>query len=552
MISIPLHIDEIDDFEFVSERQKNYSFAFRKLYAVFGNKNKKDATEFIQEKFNLNDIEARSLYSDVQMKVSQTITNNENKLADIKEIEKEIKKLSKKKDKTKKENRVFFGLRKKLAAKQDSISRDITFGSKKILKRLGYLSNCKGETIEQDDGTEIVVDKELIKIKKEYDEQRILSVFLIGESNQKGNRFFDFDFSNRTITYKYNKNKHIKIVYRTNRRYQNTLEQLKYFIDNKTIAISVRMDIKKIVLTFDDSILSGNHIDEVKLKKGVAELKKSVPLGDDLTAKIKSLYRKAYLDLETKNLVGRKSNRLLCVDKNPNYIGCTIIDFFPDKKFKIIHAWFYDLTQLNKKGTSAEKRKYGICNMWKDVFATFAYYKCGYFVVEKLNIPFNEIVNDKSKEANRQIKNIWNRELTDKIITKYINKYAINKNEINAAYTSTVGNVLHPYNDPVNAAIALGVRRACQSFQDGFFPDYYDNIPHAMNRIAALNKSSKKSGDVDGLKNCKSWKELHIYLKRTGLRYRVSLNDMCSIDTGFAFMQSRKLKHIKIKKIIFI
>ena len=59
-------------------------------------------------------------------------------------------------------------------------------------------------------------------------------MFLMGEANQTGNRFFDFDLVNQTIIYKPVKGKKIEIIFSNYKSYYNELLKLQEYIDNKT------------------------------------------------------------------------------------------------------------------------------------------------------------------------------------------------------------------------------------------------------------------------------------------------------------------------------
>jgi hypothetical protein len=65
--------------------------------------------------------------------------------------------------------------------------------------------------------------------------KRILPFYNLGEANQKGNRFFKFDFANKTIIYKPFKGKQVDILYSCNGNYQTQLLKLQELIDLKII-----------------------------------------------------------------------------------------------------------------------------------------------------------------------------------------------------------------------------------------------------------------------------------------------------------------------------
>ena len=110
-----------------------------------------------------------------------------------------------------------------------------------------------------------------------------------------------------------------------------------------------------------------------------------------------------------------------------------------------------------------------------------------------------------------------------------ISKYFPKLYEINAAYTSTIGNVLHPnLPDPVAASTAVAKRG-------------YELV---------IKKSKKFYPDLPTLKELEdrwketefpvytSWKELHDFIKNSGLKYRVPIPE----KEGFRIFQSRLSK----------
>ena len=73
----------------------------------------------------------------------------------------------------------------KLNYKNKTLSKDIVFGSKKLLKRLSYLNNDK-----------LLNKNAITETKKQYSDNRILPIFILGEANRYGNRFIKFDLLN--------------------------------------------------------------------------------------------------------------------------------------------------------------------------------------------------------------------------------------------------------------------------------------------------------------------------------------------------------------------
>ncbi|MBN1214233.1 MAG: hypothetical protein JXA99_02205, partial [Candidatus Lokiarchaeota archaeon] len=120
------------------------------------------------------------------MKLNHVQTNKTKLEKNIIETEKEIDKLTKIKNRTSKETKRLFKLNKKLAYKNKNLSKDITFGSRALLKQISFLNNDKE------------LNKTKIKEKTElFKSKRVLPINYVGSLNDKNsNRYFDFDFIN--------------------------------------------------------------------------------------------------------------------------------------------------------------------------------------------------------------------------------------------------------------------------------------------------------------------------------------------------------------------
>ena len=78
-----------------------------------------------------------------------------------------------------------------------------------------------------------------------------------------------------------------------------------------------------------------------------------------------------------------------------------------------------------------------------------------------------------------------------------------------------------------------------------FYPSITETDFHAMSRI------NKDSRDVETLKECNSWKEIHQSIFNKGLRYRKSINDLSLTGCDKTYIKSKKLLYSNILKIIF-
>lgn len=558
MQSLKLKIKHCDNLQFIEDKQKNYSFAFREAYKKINFFNKNEIINLLKEKYNLNDIESRSLFSSVTTKFNQTKTSKEKAEIRIVEITNTLNKLEKQKNKTKKERRTIHKLKQKLKFLNENLSKDVVFGGKYNLKKISYLSNFKSQNINLKNNKVLNVNESLSEYLVKYKNDRILPIYLLGEANQTGNRFFKFDLKNNKIIYKPEKGIKINIEFSNYRNYAKLLHKLQELTENKTISITVQLSNEYIVLSFDESIVSGYCINEVERRNDVDLIKKKCLEKHKEIELIKKIYVKHYKDLDERKLKNKLSYRYFAVDLNPNDIGCSIIDKDKTKKegYKIVKTFYYDLSELNEKlpkdssfkerKKHTNKRKHGITHIWKDIFNTLSHYKCGHFALEDLNFSIKE-EKDKPKEANRQIYNMWHRDLTLNLIDKYCNTRGIIKEEVSGAYTSTIGNLLHSYVDCVNSSIEIGRRAIFKCIKGGFYPELTDTVIHAM---SSLNKKFQMR-DVGFFEICDSWVKLHGYLKESGLRYRWSLSDLRLKNKHIRFDFSNKLKYNKIDKLAF-
>ena len=285
---------EEDSLTFLKEKQVNYSFAFRKCYKNYHKLKDIQFINFIKDNFKMNDIEFRSVATEVKTRFKQTTTFKKDLENEIVELTKELTKL-KKKTKSRKNTREIFKTNKKLQLKSSSLSNDIVFGSRKLLSEISYLNNDK------------VLNKEkIIEKKKEFIDNRITFQHILGEANQKGNRFFDFKILDNLIIYKpcfgVKHVLNITSITLNKKDKKNELKLLQDFIDNKLIPVYVKLSSSEIHLSYDDTILYNTAINKKDRDEEVKIIKDSHI--DDSTIKklINEVYIKYYDELKDKLL----------------------------------------------------------------------------------------------------------------------------------------------------------------------------------------------------------------------------------------------------------
>jgi IS605 OrfB family transposase len=197
--------------------------------------------------------------------------------------------------------------------------------------------------------------------------------------------------------------------------------------------------------------------------------------------------------------------------------------------------------------TQNNKRKHEIQIAWVRLFRMMKHYKVAHFVKEDLN-GINKSDKFISKEGNRKVRNLWHRMITDWQIEKRCAENGIELIEINPAYTSFIGNMLHDSYDATNAAIEI-CRRGMFKFNKGntlFYPAVTGTISDTMSKFAARSNVQLKPRDVQKIKDCDKWPGLLKIAKNNGLRWRWDWNDLEKAPPIFS-MDSTKSK-VKIVK----
>lgn len=538
MISRKLKILSINEPDFIQNKVINYSYAFRFAWKSVEEADDSNYISKFKSRFNLTDIEYHSLISSVKAKKTGFQTTNKNKQDKINNLTKSLEndyKLSKR-DK--------FRIFRKIAFLKHSIENDIVFGNRSLLQQITREYNKS-------------VNKDSDKLNSYLNEYRYnrnnIPFFIVGESNQKGNRFFDFkDINNGLVIYKPFKGKKIEIRFKLPKSIQFEFDKLVELSNNKEISISISLNNEYIYFTFDEEMLNGYSLNEVERRAVVKEIKKQGYSKDTEKTLIKEVYKKYYDEQRERKLVGKIANRCVSVDLNPTNIGFSILEKGNSKKgYRIIHCGWFDLSRLCiKAGKSSNhqntkyltnKRKYELTIILKKLFNIAIHYKCSQFIMEDLSGNFK----NSNKETNRKVKNIWNRELIQNIITRRCNQNGIELIKVNPIYSSFIGNIQHKYIDAVNASIEIG-RRGIYKYESGMF------YPHISKED--LSTMEAKFG-VDVLDDTlRDWVQIYKFLKDSfnkedefSYRLRTALDDL--VDNSYLkfSMSSYKSKTNYIK-----
>jgi hypothetical protein len=504
----------------ISDYCKNYSFLYRKLYANFELSKDENFKKEFQTKYHLDSWFYESCWTEVKTKLAQEETHQKKQAAQIQSLEKELKET---KPEGRKGKGKTFRLHRKLAYLQSRRGKKITFGGLATLRRISFLSNDRAQN-----------QAEITELQKKYQEQRVLPIYSIGEAPQKSNRKFVFDFPNQKILFKPDKETKYNLSFHASKQQQKVLNQLQSRLGE--LPISVRLSEKWVWITYDEEKLAGYEFKTSEYKKEARKLEKKDQEGR------KALFQQYLAEQKARKLANKKGNRYFAVDLNPEHIGFSIVEKTEGESLAVIHKGVLDCSHLNTRmGLSStdeaqvgqnHKRRFELCELWKYLFQLAHHYKVAYFVSEDLEFP-PENDNPSSAEANRKTRNLWHRELTQKLIQKYCNTLGIEKREVIAAYSSFIGNIQHDDFDPISASLEIA-RRGIVKYTKGssIFPTLRSQDEDTMYQLGL---------DVPR-ESVRNWKQAFGHFAASGLRYRRAFDKTGVLDNYlFSYKSGIKL-----------
>lgn len=320
--------------------------------------------------------------------------------------------------------------------------------------------------------------------KDEYKKARNLGLFSEGENGHKGNRYFKIDVQNKSIVYKHSRKEHIPLAinqYLSPKR-RKILESIFICMENRICPITFKLKDRCLYITYDETIVE-----------------------------------------KYKQFTGLKENRILGIDLNPNYFGISVIEFFNETDFKVIHKEVIDISSLNEQSTG--KANFEIKQIDNKIIQLCDYFKCSTLSVEELN--FKKSNKFWSKSLNRLCKNKFRYSTIKTHLQTLCNTYGIKFVEVNAAYSSFIGN-LNYGNDSTPDMVAASIeiaRRAYKKYLKGWF-------------YPALNKERIKEVLMNLWKkdlelNFNSWKELFNQIKKSKIMYRFQLDGSKAVFRKF-------------------
>ncbi|MCK9273218.1 hypothetical protein M0P65_06775 [Candidatus Gracilibacteria bacterium] len=317
------------------------------------------------------------------------------------------------------------------------------------------------------------------KDKLPFIEKRLYPVIIQGETRLKGNRFFTLNIiDNNQIIFKPNwKTKIILDLPKINKNYLKKLSYIEEKSKNKELPFCVKLDSRFIYISFEEE----NDYDD-----------------------------------------GLKQNRYIGIDSNPEFIGITVFE-----NDKLIDTKLFSLTKiiskikiLNKASNSKQskylqnKLNFEILQISKNISKLAIYHKCKFIFVEDFSKKISSNNHHKGRPFNRLINNLWKKEILFKNLEKRINIVGGRLFRINPAYTSYIGNLKFDYPDPINASMEIARR--------GYDVIILKNKKFYPSLTITVLKDQWKEYFNEGVKD---WKELCQLIKKSKVKYRVSLDE---------------------------
>ena len=316
--------------------------------------------------------------------------------------------------------------------------------------------------------------------KEELKDSRNTGIISEGEMNQKGNRLFKIDVENHKFIYKRACKEHydLKIVEKLSDKRRNILSKLEILLSEKKIPVTIRLKKDHVYLSYDEKVVE-----------------------------------------KEKQFKGLFKNRVLGIDLNPNYFGISIIEFNHRDKQRVIHKVVIDLNELQKK--SKNKIHHELYEINHHILKL-----CKQWHVSKLAIEDLKFKSDKfwSKDLNKLCKNKFRYSFVKSHLTTLCNVYGVEFIEVNAAYSSIIGNFIHGSEscpDIVAASIEIA-RRAYYRFQKGWI---YPKIVNDQRIQQVLGNQWKEELRLDYM----SWKGLSGIIKKSKLKYRFQLQPLNAV-----------------------
>ena len=351
--------------------------------------------------------------------------------------------------------------------------------------------------------------------------KRLRPISSVGEANQKANRLFDI-VDNQTIIFKLSKPQHFELkLQQIGSKRLKELNKLIELQNNKQVAITYKLDLDYVYLTFDYNMLK------------------------TYTYRV-------------------NQNRVIAIDLNPNSIGWSVVDWLSESNYNVIQSGTFSLKTLNDYRDSksvasnsnfhkyiTNKRNHEIIHIAKELFNLCKYYHCEIFSIEDLNMK----VSDKKlgHKFNKLVNNNWNRNLLVNQLQKHINSSTTVLVEAQPQYNSYIGNlVFRQEHLPDECLASIEVGRRGFEFATQYI---FNRRPHQKTVIypkLELVKNqliqSLEELNID-VPNFDCWKDILSAVKESKVKYRFSTSDAQHMSEGL-FSKFYKQKYLLIYKYL--
>ena len=330
--------------------------------------------------------------------------------------------------------------------------------------------------------------------KDEYKKSKNRGVYSEGDYMHYGNQLVQIDIKNNTVIYKRKRNEHIvlNLCEKLSDKRKRILELLYLTMRNKQSPVSFRIKNDNLYITYDETVIESF---------------------------------KKFKDI--------KSNRILGIDLNPNYIGLSVLEFDDKDEFKIIHKRVYDLSELNDNA-STNKVRYEIQQIDNEILKLCKHFKVGKLCVEDLKFKKNN--KFWSKKLNRLCKNKFRYSTIKQHLQTLCNVHGVEFVKVNACYSSFIGNFCYGSDstpDMIAASIEIA-RRGYKKFQKEWF---YPPIVTLERVKEVLGNQWKKELKLA----YKSWKTFFNQIKKLGLKYRFQLDGSMAVLSKNYYKKKLKL-----------
>ena len=364
-------------------------------------------------------------------------------------------------------------------------------------------------------GKKLFLDRINNKIsREEFQLKKLMPLYSVGESIQKGNRLFKIIDENN-ILFKPCRGTKINLKLNSSgNNYKKKLKQVIKLQDTKQISISYKLDLEYIYITFDNSRIENNFY---KTKK----------------------------------------NRVIAVDLNPNYLGYSIVDWKSENEYHIIDKGVFDISLINEKENNLacssddrrklyikNKRDYELIKIAYKLFDLAKHYKCEIFAIEELNMKTRDL--NKGKKLNKLVNNQWNRNKFISVLKKLVNSSSTILVSVKPNYSSILGNLIYREEhlpDMILSSIEIG-RRGIE-FQN----QYLLNIKECKKNIIqpdfelVKERISKSLEELKVPSQFQNFQEVYSILKKSKVKYRFLLENS---NISRVFRKNYKKSYVKL------